>query len=216
MSTFDYKSYLLSRNICSKNFNLIPGPNGSIGPQGATGPKGVQGSTGPQGAQGAQGACCVGAQGATGPQGAQGVGAGVTGSTGPTGPPGQGYAINTPYSEYLSLTSNFSSPASSFPFNTLPSGGTWALSWSIFESNFSDNTNQFCITFDDGTNEYQPTIYNKNSPFYLITNGTNTTGSGNDIITLGSSASYTVNIYQSSIAYSGDKTFTISVTLISL
>ena len=217
MSNFDYKTYLLNRNLCRTNLNLTTGPNCSKGVQGATGPKGVQGATGPQGAQGAQGACCVGAQGATGPQGATGTGAGVPGPTGPTGPPGQGYAINTTSSDVLNLTSTFSSPAYSFSFNTLPgSMGTWALSWSIFE-NFSDSTNNFCITFDDGTNEYQPIIYNKTNPFYLITNGTNTSGSGNDLITLGVSTSYNVNIYQTSTIYSGSNpSFTISVTLISL
>lgn len=217
MSNFDYKTYLLNRNLCSKDFNLIPGPVGPIGPQGATGPKGVQGSTGPQGAQGVQGACCVGAQGATGSQGAPGVGAGIEGPTGPTGPPGQGYAINTNISDVLTLTSDFSIPAYTFAFTTLPGvGGTWALSWSIFES-FSDNTNKFFITFDDGITEYQPTIYNKNNPFYLYTNGTNTTGSGNDIITLGLSTNYNINIYQKSNSYSGSNpNFIISVTLISI
>jgi hypothetical protein len=218
MSNFDnYRSYLLNRNLCSKNFNLIPGPIGSIGPQGAIGSKGVQGATGPQGPQGPQGACCVGAQGATGPQGATGTGAGVAGPTGPTGPPGQGYALNTIFSDVLTLTSNLSTPAYSFPFNTLPGAGTtWAISWSIFEA-FSDNKNKFFITFDDESIEIQPSIYNKTNPFYLNSNGTNTTGSGNDIITLGSSTNYNINIYQSSKEHSGSNpSFTISVTLISI
>lgn len=218
MSNFDYKSYLLNRNLCSKNFNLIPGPNGTMGPQGAIGPKGVQGSTGPQGAQGVQGACCVGATGATGPQGAQGAGAGVAGPIGPAGAPGQGYALNSIANDVLTLTSDFSSPAYTFAFTTLPgAGGTWALSWSISIPNFSDSTNKFCITFDDGTTEYQTNIHNKSYPFYLHTNGTHTATSGNDIITLGSSNDYFVNIYHSSNTFSGSVTpFTVSITLISL
>ena len=218
MSNFDYKSYLLSKNLCSKNFNLIPGPVGSIGAQGAIGPKGVQGSTGPQGAQGVQGACCIGAQGLTGAQGAPGAGAGVAGPMGPVGQPGQGYAINTISGDVLTLTSDFSSPAYSFAFQTLPgAGGTWALSWSISVPNFSDSTNKFCITFYDGITEYQTNIHTKSYPFYLHTNGTHTAASGNDIITLGSSTDYFVNIYYSSNTYSGSQPpFTISITLISI
>lgn len=218
MSNFDFNSYLLSRNLCSKNFNLIPGPIGSIGPQGATGPKGVQGATGPQGPQGPQGACCVGAQGATGPQGAQGIGAGIAGPMGPVGPPGQGYAISKTAGDVLTLTSDFSTTAFSFAFTTLPgAGGTWALLWSISIPNFSDSTNKFCITFDDGSTEYETNIHNKSNPFYLHTNGTHTAASGNDIITLGPSTNYIVNIYHSSSIYSGSQpSFTISVTLISI
>jgi len=218
MSNFDYKSYLLNRNLCSKNFNLIPGPIGLIGPQGAIGPKGIQGSTGPQGAQGAQGACCVGATGATGPQGAPGVGAGVAGPIGPVGAPGQGYAVNKVTEDVLTLTNDFSSPAYSFAFQTLPgSGATWHVTWSISVPNFSDSTNNFCITFYDGITEYQTIIHNKSNPFYLHTNGTHTAASGNDIITLGLSTDYVVNVYHSSNIYSGSQLpFTISVTLISL
>jgi hypothetical protein len=163
---------------------------GSQGPQGYFGPIGIIGSTGYTG---------------------------VTGSQGSTGPPGQGYALNTIFSDVLTLTSNLSTPAYSFPFNTLPGAGTtWAISWSIFEA-FSDNKNKFFITFDDESIEIQPSIYNKTNPFYLNSNGTNTTGSGNDIITLGSSTNYNINIYQSSKEHSGSNpSFTISVTLISI
>lgn len=114
MSNFDYNSYLIQRNLCSKNYNLIPGPEGAKGHQGATGSRGVQGLTGARGPQGAQGACCVGAQGAQGPQGSQGPSAGPTGATGPTGPPGQGYAVSLFFNQIdgtLSPQQNLTTPS---------------------------------------------------------------------------------------------------------
>lgn len=223
MSNFDYNSYLIQRNLCSKNYNLIPGPEGAKGPQGATGSRGVQGLTGARGPQGAQGACCVGAQGAQGPQGSQGPSAGPTGATGPIGPPGQGYAVNQTYNVNLTIQNDLTTPAlsESFgPFTGSPTiGGKWAISWSIFESIIADPSNQFYITFSTGSIEYPCTIYTSSNPFYLNNNGTNTSGSGNDIIDFGfsSSTSYTLNIYQSSSNYPGSQPdFNLSVTLISL
>uniref|UniRef100_A0A6C0KP35 Collagen-like protein n=1 Tax=viral metagenome TaxID=1070528 RepID=A0A6C0KP35_9ZZZZ len=220
MSTFDYKSFLASKNLCLNNYNLFSGPQGSQGAIGATGPKGVQGATGPQGAQGAQGACCVGAQGATGPQGAQGSPSGILGLQGPIGHPGQGNAINEIYSEYLNLNNDFSNPSAQFNINLPGAGGKWALSWSISESGFSDNSNNFCVTFTDLNNrEFQPAIFNKNSPFSLNTNGANTSGAANDLIDFSYSndLTFTVNIYQSSNLYSGNHiSFNISISLISL
>lgn len=218
MSNFDYNTYLLNRSLCSKYYNLIPGPIGIMGPQGAIGPKGVQGATGSQGAQGAQGACCVGAQGLTGSQGAQGSGAGVAGPEGPRGAPGQGFTINNFVEDVLTLTNDFSNPAYSFAFPTLPgAGATWHVAWSISVPNFSDNTNNFFITFSDGLVDYEPIIHNKTFPYFLSTNGTHLAGTGNDIITLGSSTDYVLNIYHSSNLNSGREiSFKISITLISL
>ena len=200
MSNFiNYNQYSLSRQICNNQFGP-QGPQGFRGPQGATGPKGVQGATGATGPKGPQGYCCVGQTGATGPQGAKGDGAGTVGATGATGPAGTGYTINSTFSDVLTIQPNFLVPAYTYitPI-TFPSSanGNWALSWGISEPSFSDTSNQFCITFT-GTTEYNPIIYNTNSPYTLITNTGSTTGSANDIINItGSETSLTLNIYQS-------------------
>jgi hypothetical protein len=223
MSNFDYNSYLIQRNLCSKNFNLIPGPDGTKGAQGATGPKGVQGSSGTQGAQGAQGACCVGAQGAQGTQGSQGPSGGPTGATGPTGPPGQGYAFSLFFYQgdgILYTTSNFNNTALTISSITFPVTlfGKWSLSWSIYENGVVDTSNQFFISFTDPSgNQFYPQVYNNNSPFYLNNNGTNTSGSANDIINFGTgSNTYTLNVYQSTSLHPYEPDFNLSVTLISL
>jgi hypothetical protein len=219
MSFSNYQSYISNKNICNNNLNMIMGPQGAQGAQGAIGPMGSQGATGVQGATGPQGECCVGAQGAQGFQGAQGPAGGAQGPIGPTGPPGMGYVVNETVNDstILSIQSNFSVPALTFPLD-LPSAGTtsWAMSWSISEL-LDDSTNQFYITFSDVNNVvYTPTIYNNGNPFYLNTNGLNTTGSANDLVTLGPTLSYTVNIYQLSSVYSGaEPSYQLSLTLIS-
>ena len=223
MSNFDYNSYLIQRNLCSKNYNLIPGPEGAKGHQGATGSRGVQGLTGARGPQGAQGACCVGAQGAQGPQGSQGPSAGPTGATGPTGPPGQGYAVSLFFNQIdgtLSPQQNLTTPAltiSPITF-TITLFGTWALSWSIYENGVVDTSNQFFISFQDPSgNQFYPQVYNSNSPFYLNNNGTNTSGSANDIINFSTgSNTYTLNVYQYTSLNPINPDFNLSVTLISL
>ena len=222
MSNFDINLNLLRRD-CFKNYNLIPGPEGSKGTQGAIGPMGTQGATGAQGAQGVQGACCVGAQGAQGPQGTQGPSGGPTGATGVTGPPGQGYAVSLFFgtSSYDSLNpkNNLTVPAFNktiiFPVTLF---GTWSLSWSIFENGVVDTSNQFFISFQDPSgNQIYPQVYNSNSPFYLNNNGTNTSGSANDIINFGTgSNSYILNVYQYTLLSHYDPDFNLSVTLISL
>jgi hypothetical protein len=217
MSSFlNYNQYSVNKNNCNQSSGP-QGPQGSRGTQGPTGTRGIQGTTGPQGSRGPQGYCCVGATGPQGPQGANGNGAGLQGPTGPTGPAGTGYTINSTISDVLTIQSSLTSPAYTYltPI-TFPSSanGNWALSWGISETNFSDPTNQFCITFT-GLTEYQPIIYNKTSPYTLITNSTSTTGSGNDIITIGGSeTSLTLNIYQSSLNYIGSQpSFNFTVTL---
>lgn len=214
----NYRQYSATKYICNTSSGS-QGAQGDRGPVGATGPAGPQGHTGTQGAKGPTGACCTGAQGAQGGQGATGPGGGLQGPTGSTGPAGTGYTVNaTIINDNLTLQSNFSSTAYTFTFSGLPVSSTnYALSWGISEG-FSDPTNQFCITFSDGTNEYQPVIYNKTNPCYLNTNGTNTSGSGNDVIILTNGlTSYTVNIYQTSTTSSGSNpSFTISVTLTTL
>lgn len=193
------------------------GAQGYRGPQGATGPKGVHGSTGATGPQGAQGYCCVGATGAQGAQGYPGPGGGPIGPTGPTGPPGIGYIVGTTYDGILVTTSDFLSTAATFVFPPLSGSGMtdWALSWGVSEE-FSDLSNTFCITFTDGINpDYQPFIYKKTNPFYLNTNATTTTGCANDFISLDSSNSYTVNVYQTSDNPSS-QAFKIFVSLTSL
>lgn len=218
MSSFqNYQRYSYNNFLCNKNAGP-QGPQGERGPQGAIGPKGVTGATGPQGPQGPQGACCIGATGPQGPQGLTGPGGGPTGPTGPTGPPGTGYTVNQIDSDVLTLQTNFLTVAYTFSLNLGTTASTnWSLSWGISE-NISDTSNQFCITFTDSSAiEYQPFVYNKTNPFYLTTNGTTTSGSGNDYITLGTDTTYTVNIYQSSQYYSGSNpSFNISVTLTSL
>lgn len=220
MSTFsNYQQYSVNKYACNK-YAGPQGPQGAKGPQGATGPKGVVGSTGPQGAKGPQGACCVGAQGAIGPQGATGPGGGAQGAIGPQGPAGSGYILNTTFSDVLTLQSNFSNPAATFAFNDLIGSGptNWGLSWSISEI-ISDSSNSFFITFVDDTTgfEYSPFIFNQTIPTYLNVNGTNTSGSGNDFITLDGTSTYTVNVYQTSTIYPNTQpTFFISVTLISV
>jgi hypothetical protein len=210
-----YTQYALSNKICSQNIGE-KGPQGSRGPQGATGPKGTQGATGATGSRGPQGYCCVGATGPQGPQGAKGDGAGPVGPIGPTGPPGTGYVINsTITNEVLSLQNNLTTPAytTTITFSGVVTGN-WALSWGISETNFSDSTNQFCITFT-GSTEYQPIIYNTTTPYTLITNTNSTTGSANDIITItNAETSLTLNIYQSSLNYYGSQpSFNFTVTL---
>ena len=220
MSDFkNYSEYSLSRQICSKN-NGSQGPQGLRGPQGATGPKGAQGSTGSMGAQGPQGYCCVGATGPQGAQGSVGPGGGPVGSVGPTGPAGTGYTINTTIGEHLTIQANLIIPAYTPTIITFPgvSTGNWALSWGISETEFSDPSNQFCITLSDSTNEYIPFIYNRVTPYTLNTNSFSTTGSANDIITITSlETSLTLNIYQSSTNFIGDQPpfyFTLTLTKI--
>jgi hypothetical protein len=212
----NYRQYSATKYICNTSSGS-QGAQGERGPSGATGPAGPQGATGSQGARGPQGYCCVGAQGDIGPQGATGPGGGLQGSQGIQGQAGTGYTKGTSASDVLTLTNIFSTPAYTFAFGALPSPAMCALSWSIAEG-FSDTTNQFCITFSDGVTEYQPIIHNKTNPFYLNTNGTNTTGSGHDVIILnGVSTSYTVNIYQTSVLYPGSQpSFVFSVTLTTL
>jgi len=215
----NYRQYSVTKYICNNNSGS-QGPQGDRGPTGAIGPAGLQGATGATGARGPQGFCCVGATGATGPQGAAGPPGGLQGLQGIQGPAGTGYTSNTTSSSpstVLTSQPDFSSPAATFPFNGLPSPTMCSISWSIHES-ISDSTSNFCITFSDGTNEYQPIICNKNNPIRLLTNGNHTTGSGNDVIILnGSSTSYTVNIYQSSALFPGSQpTFVVSVTLTTL
>jgi hypothetical protein len=225
MSNFDYNSYLIQRNLCSKNYNLITGPEGAKGPQGSTGPRGVQGLTGARGPQGAQGACCVGAQGAQGSQGYQGPSGGPTGATGPTGPPGQGYAFkffySTSLSEIISPQNNLTTPAFTSSIITFPQTifGTWALSWSIYENDVVDPYNQIYISFTDNIsgNQFYPQVYNLSSPFYLNNNGTNTSGSANDIINFTTASNtYTLNVYQYTSLPAFTPNFNLSVTLISL
>jgi hypothetical protein len=216
MSDFkNYSQYSLSRQICSKN-NGSQGPQGLRGPQGATGPKGVPGSTGPTGAQGPQGYCCVGATGPQGAQGSVGPSGGPTGPTGPTGPAGTGYTINTNFSDVLTIQGDLIIPAytSTISFPGV-STGNWALSWGISEPEFSDPNNKFCITLSDITNEYIPMIYNQVTPYTLNTNLTSTTGSANDIITIGGSeTSLTLKIYQSSnTSIENPTTFNFTLTL---
>jgi hypothetical protein len=219
MSVFsNYKQYSYIKTNCITNSGS-KGPQGDVGPQGATGPAGVQGATGPQGDIGPQGACCVGAQGPTGPQGAPGVGGGPVGLQGVKGSPGTGYTMNTVSSGSLTLRHNFLLPAATFSFNNLISQGSWALSWGISESK-SDISNQFYITFvsENGTGtEYAPSIYNNSTPFCLNANGTNSSGSANDVIQLNESSNYVVNIYQSSSLHADEFShYVISVTLTSL
>jgi hypothetical protein len=217
-----YKQYTVNKYNCNKIAGS-QGPQGYIGPQGATGPVGLVGHTGPQGAQGPQGACCVGAQGAQGPQGFSGAGGGPVGPAGPQGPPGIGYTINktitnSSLSTILTIQPNLDNPALSFAFSELPGSGAtiWALSWSISEI-INDPSNKIYINFTDGVNTYNPFIYNSANPAYLNARGSNTTGSFNDVITLGAASSYTVNVYQFSSEYPGSQpTFYISVTLTSL
>ena len=216
MSNFiNNNKYSLSKISCNKQSGS-QGPQGSRGPQGATGPKGVQGATGAVGPFGPQGYCCVGPTGPQGPQGAKGDGGGAIGPTGPTGPAGTGYTINSNFGGELDITSNFDLTAYTTPI-TFPgiSTGNWALSWGISETGFSDPTNQFCITFTGTTTEYQPIIFNKTTPYTLITNTTSTTGSANDIINItGSETTLIVNIYQLSSLYIGSNpSFNFTVTL---
>jgi len=216
MSNFiNYNQYLSSRQICNNNVGS-QGQQGARGPQGATGPRGVQGSPGATGPRGPQGYCCVGQTGPQGPQGAKGDGAGTVGPTGPTGPAGTGYTINSTIGDVLTIQSNFVLPAytTTIAFPGVATGN-WALSWGISETGFSDNTNQFCITFT-GTTEYQPIIYNTITPYTLITNTTSTTGSVNDMIILGSETSLIINIYQSSsnsLYIGSNPPFNFTVTL---
>ena len=214
----NYTQYAASRINCDKRGPQ--GPPGEKGPTGATGPKGVAGSTGPTGSQGPTGACCVGPTGATGPTGPQGLPGGPTGPTGSQGVPGTGYTINTINSgNNLTIQPNFVVPALVFPCSLLPGAGSgnWALSWSISEIGINDPSNQIYISFTDGTNTYLPYIYNNTNPTFLNANGTNMSCSINDMITLGLSSSYMVNVYQSSSTFSGTKPiYYISVTLTSL
>ena len=217
MSAFpNYQQYSTNKYMCNNNVGS-QGPQGDRGPQGATGPKGVQGSIGPQGAQGPQGACCVGAQGSQGPQGATGPGGGPQGAQGPTGPPGIGYSLNTTTSNNLTIQTSLTTPAATFLFTNLIGSGLtkWALSWSISEI-LSDSANKFYIAFvDNATNiQYTPFVFNQSNPCYLNANGSNTSNSGNDIITLNGTSTYTVYIYQSSSIYAGYQSrFYISITL---
>lgn len=181
MSTFlSYQQYLSRNKNCNKPGER--GPQGAQGPQGATGPKGVQGEIGPAGPAGERGEC----RGPTGPAGPQGL-------------PGTGYTISTTYEGTgLVIKGNLSSKSLTFPFTSLTSGGNWALSWSISEISINDSTNKIYVSFFDGANTYVPFIYTSTTPAYLNANGTNMSGSFNDIVNLGNSTSYTVNVYQSS------------------
>ena len=125
--------------------------------------------------------------------------------------------MNTVNSEFLTLRHSFLLPADTFSFNNLISQGSWALSWGISELK-SDVSNQFYITFvSENGNEYAPSIYNNSNPYCLNANGTNSSGSANDVIQLAETANYNVNIYQSSNLHADEYSqYVISVTLTSL
>ena len=167
-------------------------------------------TTGTRGPQG-----YFGPQGATGPVGKQGA----TGAQGPQGLPGvccTGYTLNVADNIDLTINSNLSLSSGSINICGVPSYTKWALSWSISES-FNDSSNKIFINFTDGTNTYNPFIYNGSNPASLNTSTINMSGSFNDIITLGSATSYTINVYQSSNQYSGSQISSIiSITLTSV
>ena len=83
------------------------------------------------------------------------------------------------------------------------------------------NNTIYNITTANNVLNWFTTINNTLTPGYLITNGVNiTSGSGNDVITLGGGGSntYSVNIYQTSATYAGTTTptYTISISLTSI
>jgi hypothetical protein len=217
MSSYsNYQEYIFNSKYNCNNTISTQGTQGAQGAQGAIGPVGSQGAQGAQGSQGAQGACCIGPQGAQGAQGEQGASGGPQGAQGPQGIVGTGYTLNLTSNVNLTIRSNFLLMASTVNLNNVPSSTKWALSWSISEL-CNDPTNKIFINFTDGINTYNPSIYNITTPAYLNTNAINMSGSFNDVITLGSATSYTINIYQSSSQSIGlQPNSFISITLTSV
>ena len=220
MSSYsNYQEYIFNSKYNCNNTISTQGTQGAQGAQGAIGPIGSQGAQGAQGSQGAQGACCIGPQGAQGAQGEQGTSGGPQGAQGPQGIVGTGYTLNLTSNVNLTIKSSLIVKAGLLSISGIPGSAStnWALSWSISELDIVDPTNRIYINFTDGINIYNPIIYNKFNPAYLNTNTLNMNGSFNDVITLGSATSYTINVYQLSAQYTGAQpTCFISITLTSV
>jgi len=194
-----YNSYtkLYATNTCcdskSKGAQGDQGENGNTGP---IGPVGYKGATGPQGAQGPQGNCCVGRTGPTGPVGPAG------GPQGPTGPAGVGSIVNFNIGSVVTTVPlNVSSGAiyTTTPI-TLTAGKKWAISWSIQENSYIDNSNFYLTFVDSFSVVFPPVVINSSNNFYLNSSSGSgiTCGTVNDVIdlTLSASTSFTVSLFQ--------------------
>lgn len=215
----------LGSQRCCVN-HLVTGPIGAHGAQGPYGPIGeigVTGSTGNTGATGATGLCYRGRQGPKGAVGPQG------GSTGDTGPPGLQGVSGTG----LSINSNFSfttTPGASYnntiytdliSLSIIPvtansvtflSTGKYAINWEIYED-WADSENKFYVSLD----YVIPKVFKYTSPCVLYSSN-KIFGTGNDIITIGITGTYSIGLMQSTNSnipiLIGNKSVKFSITFV--
>jgi len=196
------------------------GPTGATGATGAasnvtgpTGASGIKGSTGPTGAAGAPSTVTgpTGASGSIGPTGATGYGAtGPTGAT-PNSPPVTGNAYQATSS--ISVTS--STPVTVVTF-TLPSAGTWDVSyWMRAQSSSAAFAGEFALYDPTGTlvpNSQVLSYYNSTAASQAGT------GNGRIILTTSGSATYTLRAFASTGSFNSfsDNNGTTGVTWVQL
>jgi len=191
----------------------VAGPTGPTGRDGVTGPTGagVTGPTGAAGVTGPTGAGVTGATGVTGPKGADGVtgptgrdgitGVGVTGPTGAAGVTGAtGPANNSlPVSGSVYQATSVINIPSSTPVTvvtfTLPSAGTWDVTyWMRAQSTLGAFGGEFAL-YDSSnnlvTNSQILSYYN------TLVASQSSTGTGRIIITTTGSAVYTMRAFAS-------------------
>jgi len=173
------------------------GPTGATGPgiTGPTGRPGTNGSTGPTGTAGPTGYNgTTGTTGYTGPAGSTGAGA-----TGPTGPaPNSPPISGSAYQATSTISIPSTTPVTVVTF-TLPSAGTWDVSyWMRAQSTNALFAGEFALYDPSGT-------LVPNSPilsYYNMTVASQSgTGHGRIILTTTGSATYTVRAYASTGSY---------------
>jgi hypothetical protein len=223
-----FKMNLGSNRCCINDiFKGITGPEGRIGVGGPIGIMGHTGPTGTTGPQGDTGICYRGYKGAPGAVGPQG---GLTGNTGPIGPVGVAgpvttqnlnfsFTTSTP-SSYSTVYTDLTTLASGPVNNTITLGpGTYAINFEINEY-WIDIRNQFYVSFNNGSS-INSTVFTQTTPLVLTTN-TNINkmyGTGNDVVTFSSTATYTIELFQSTTTGSidiSDKTVNFSITFTQL
>ncbi len=220
----------LGSNRCCINdiFRGIPGPEGRIGVGGPIGIMGYTGHTGTTGPQGDTGICYRGYKGAPGAVGPQG---GLTGNTGPIGPVGLAgpvtqnlnFSFTTSNSAsysligFTDLTTLASSPITTNTINLV--SGNYAINFEINED-WIDTGNQFYVGFNNGSS-INSTVFTQPSPLVLNTNinVNKMYGIGNDVVTFSSTATYTIELFQSTTTGFidiSDKTVNFSITFTQL
>jgi len=210
------------------NTNVI-GPQGADGPYGTIGQIGITGSTGSIGVTGDTGICYRGRQGLQGPQGLQG---GSTGNTGPPGPQGASAstsAINSNFTFTTGSTASYDNTGytdltgfttSSINNSVTLSAGTYSINWEIVEG-WVDPENKFYVRLNE-ISYFHPIVFNQTNPCVLYSNSNynQITGIGNDVITIGVSGVYSIELLQStnstSIIQIGTDPIKFSITFVQI